>query len=130
MTAMKPLHDALMTRLTGNAPLMALVQAVYDGEAEADAATPFLVIGAATETPVGVLGRAGWAETVTVTVHTDARDRGSLLTIGDAVHTALSGDFPIDAHTTVRLRQELRDPTSRRMMPMRYRIIAFSTAAT
>jgi hypothetical protein len=52
--------------LTGDAPYMALVDAVYDGRAPQGATFPYTVIGATTEVDEGDLDGEGWGLTLTL----------------------------------------------------------------
>lgn len=66
MSAERPVQEAIYTALTGNAPYMALITGVFDGEAPQGTAYPYTILGETTEIDEGDLTADGWDLTITV----------------------------------------------------------------
>ncbi|MEE1835759.1 DUF3168 domain-containing protein [Streptomyces sp. SP17KL33] len=66
-TAVRPLQAAIYAKLTGSAPLMALVTGVYD-EVPEDAAYPYVSFGAVTEFAEDAHDRQGLSSLVVIHV--------------------------------------------------------------
>ena len=126
MSALWPVQVAVYTALTNHAPLMAAVEGVYDGEAAQEAAFPYIVVGSATEAPVGVFGGAMWSDTLVIHVWSDYGGRREALEILTLIDAALASPLAIDGHTTARLKREfaevLIDLDGSRHVPARYRV--------
>lgn len=66
MSAERAVQETVYSALTGNAPYMATVTGVFDGEAPQGTAYPYTVIGATTEVSEGDLNEDGWNLTLTI----------------------------------------------------------------
>lgn len=132
MSALWPLQKALATRLKANAPLMARVSGVHDGEAPQGAALPYIVIGGPTEFPSGVLGPQGFSDTLTVHIWSGYQGRKEALEIAALMDAALVEPLTLEGHTAARLRPEFRtvlvEDDGVRHAPVRYRILTFEAA--
>lgn len=136
MSVLLPLQAALSARLTGDAPLMARVTAVYDGQApqstpESPVVLPYVVIGEPTEVPQRPLERAGWSATLTLHVWSNYPGRREALEIADLMDAALAAPLALTGHTSARLKPEFRtvlvEADGVRHAPVRYRILTFAT---
>lgn len=87
-TAIRPLQTAMYAKLTGSAPLMALVSGVYD-EVPEPAPYPFVSFGAITETVDDAHDRQGLEVTAVVHVWSAYPGNGEAADIFAAVDAAL-----------------------------------------
>lgn len=109
-----PLQQALYTRLTGDAALMADVAGVHDQVPE-QAAYPYIVIGEATATPQGAHDRYGRRSTVTLHIWSTYHGFSEALGVLDHLVRLLDHQaLPIAGHHTVAVRHAqtvtMRDP--------------------
>ena len=109
-----PIQQALYTRLTSDAGLMADVTGVYDHVPEG-AAFPYVVLGEATATPQGALDRYGRRSTVTLHVWSAYHGWSEALGIVDHLIRLLDlQTLTVAGHDFVAMRHEqtvtLRDP--------------------
>jgi hypothetical protein len=130
VSALWPLQKAIVQRLKADAALMGRVSGIHDGEVpQGAAALPYVVIGAPTEAPAGVLGPRGWSDTLTLHVWSGYDGRKEALEIVALIDAALASPLTLDGHTSARLRQEfltvLVEDDGVRHAPVRYRAFTF-----
>lgn len=87
-TAVRPLQAAVYGKLTGHAPLMALVTGVFD-EVPEDAAYPYVSLGSIIETASDAHNRQGLETFLTIHVWSDYPGKAQGADIFAALDTAL-----------------------------------------
>lgn len=100
------LQQALYAKLTGDATLMTLVDAVYDHVPES-AAMPYVTIGGIHSRDYSTCTTSGQEHRVALHVWARGRGRKDTLIILERLHALLhDGALPLDGHTLVHARVE------------------------
>ena len=137
MTARNELQKAMYAKITGDTPIMAILQGVYDIGAVPDSKTfPYVTIGETTEADYSVLSRIGYEDTVTLHIWclsgNDATTLGSkqcnmILSNLNRLfnHQSLTLDSQSHAGTWYEFSELLNDPGEKGVlhMPVRYRLL-------
>ena len=140
MSALASIQAAVVARLESSVPLMALLagKGVYDGKAPDEdenhlpTPLPYIVVGESTESPVGVLGGAGYTDTLTLHIWSDYPGAKQGLDILALLNAALAAPLTIAGHTQARMKFEfvttLVEEDGLRHVPVRYRVFTFANA--